>query len=101
MITVDQIVDEDSASPTVQDVERAGIQADHLHICQFENNNAPGFNIVTEGIQRYADQAPGIITKRWEAEKLNRGRQKEEDIKEIEMFYAGMWPFDIHLEKHD
>lgn len=91
MLTLDQMVDENSASPTVQDVERAGIQADHLHMCQFENENAPGLNVMMDGIQRYAYQARGIITNRWEAEKLNRGRQKEEDIKEIEMLYAGMW----------
>ena len=64
-----QIVDETSASPTVQDVERAVIQADHSHMCKFESENSPGFDLVAEGIQRYADEAPAIIKARWETEK--------------------------------
>lgn len=89
ILTLVQIVDEDSASPTVQDVERAGIQADHSHMCKFENENAPGFDLVVEGIQRYADQAPGIITGRWEAEKRERGMRRDADITEMSRLYPG------------
>ena len=37
-------------------------------MCKFENDNAPGFDLVAEGIQRYADDAPETILGRWEAE---------------------------------
>ncbi|KAL8751221.1 MAG: hypothetical protein Q9184_006133 [Pyrenodesmia sp. 2 TL-2023] len=46
------IVDETSASPSYQDVERGVIQADHSHMCKFENDNAPGFDLVAEAILR-------------------------------------------------
>ena len=52
VLTTTQIVDEESASPTVQDVERAGIQADHSHMCKFESDSAPGFDLVAEAVQR-------------------------------------------------
>ena len=77
------MVEEESASPTVQDVERAGIQADHSHMCKFENDNAPGFDLVVEGIQRYAEAAPYTIKPRWEAEKDERANQRRFDANEL------------------
>ncbi|KAL8686933.1 MAG: hypothetical protein Q9218_006757 [Villophora microphyllina] len=77
------IVDETSASPTVQDVERAVIQADHSHMCKFENDSAPGFDLVAEGIQRYAEEAPATITPRWETEKKERLAAKQAQAAEI------------------
>ncbi len=78
-----QVVDEESASPTVQDVERAGIQADHSHMCKFESENAPGFDLVAEAIQRYAEEAPDWIKGRWAAEVKERVIQKEAAAEEL------------------
>ncbi|KAL8723144.1 MAG: hypothetical protein Q9225_000485 [Loekoesia sp. 1 TL-2023] len=39
------VVDEDSAAPVIQDVERAGIQQDHVHMCKFDSERAPGFDL--------------------------------------------------------
>lgn len=82
-----QIVDETSASPTVQDVERAVIQADHSHMCKFENENAPGFDLVVEGIQRYAEDAPAKIKRNWDAENQERTAAKQAEAAEL---YSGM-----------
>ncbi|KAL8753236.1 MAG: hypothetical protein Q9184_005482 [Pyrenodesmia sp. 2 TL-2023] len=71
------IVDEISASPVLSDVERATIQQDHAHMCEFANRSSPGFDLVTEGIQRYASQAPSIIRSRWEYEKSEQHSRKE------------------------
>jgi len=79
----DFIVDEDSASPTIQDVERAVIQADHSHMCKFEDDGAPGFDLVAEGIQRYAGEAPATIASRWESEKASRMAKKKAEVEEI------------------
>ena len=81
-----QIVDETSASPTVQDVERAVIQADHSHMCKFENENAPGFDLVVEGIQRYAEDAPAKIKRNWDAENHERTTAKQAEAAEL---YSG------------
>ena len=82
-----QIVDETSASPTVQDVERAVIQADHSHMCKFENENAPGFDLVVEGIQRYAEEAPAKIKRNWDAENQERTTAKQAEAAEL---YSGI-----------
>lgn len=70
-----QIVDETSASPTVQDVERGVIQASHSQMCKFDDYNSPGFELVCEAIQRYAGGAPAAIKNRWALEKDTRERE--------------------------
>lgn len=77
------IVEEESAAPVIQDVERASIQQDHAHMCQFENNQSPGFNLVTEAIQRYAAAAPKKIKADWQLEQAKRGATKEAQVKEL------------------
>ncbi len=102
------VVDEDSASPTVQDVERAVIQADHSHMCKFESDGAPGFDLVAEGIQRYAEEAPAIITSRWESEHAERIAKKRSEIEEIlpgefrsHAWYQEKWQHHCYrLQKH-
>lgn len=71
-----QIVDETSASPTVQDVERGVIQASHSQMCKFDDDNSPGFELVYEAIQRYASEAPAAIRNRWTLEKDIRERER-------------------------
>lgn len=82
-LTSVQIVDEESASPTVQDVERAGIQADHSHMCKFESDSSPGFDLVAEGIQRYSEDAPSTIKTRWQLEKDIGNVQRKADAAEL------------------
>ena len=77
------IVDEASASPTVQDVERAAIQADHSHMCKFENMEAPGFDLVVEAILRYASAAPDMIKSRWTEEEAASSARRQAMIQEI------------------
>ena len=81
--TLKYIVDEESASPTVQDVERASIQADHSHMCKFESDAAPGFDLVAEGIQRYAGEAPAVIAPRWVQEMDARVALKKATVEEL------------------
>lgn len=81
--TMQYIVDEESASPNIQDVERASIQQDHSHMCKFENQSSPGFFMVAEGIQRYAGEAPDLIVKRWASEKKSLLDKKKAEIDEL------------------
>ena len=46
------IVDEESAAPDLPGVERMGIERDHSHMCKFEDDNAPGYDVVAEAIKR-------------------------------------------------
>lgn len=77
------IVNEESASPNIQDVERASIQQDHSHMCKFENDSAPGFDLVTEAIQRYAYQAFDTIVSRWNADRAEQQKRKEAEAEEL------------------
>ena len=79
----DFIVDEESASPTIQDVERAVIQKDHMQICKFEDSGDPGFQLVTEAIQRYASEATETIGPRWDLEKANRLAKRRAEAEEL------------------
>jgi hypothetical protein len=81
--TLQYIVDEVSASPDIQNVERAGIQQDHSHMSKFENENAPGFSLVTEAIQRFAGEAPEKIDIRWYSEVAERRTGKEAEVEEL------------------
>ncbi|KAL8903338.1 MAG: hypothetical protein Q9207_003989 [Kuettlingeria erythrocarpa] len=77
------IVDETSASPSYQDVERGVIQADHSHMCKFENENAPGFDLVAEAILRYAGEAPNTIPQRWTVERKERSTMMQAEAAEL------------------
>lgn len=74
---MDMIVDEESASPNAPDVERSVIQQDHRHMSKFENDSAPGFDLVADALQRYADEAPGVVAIRWQHEQAERLTHKK------------------------
>ncbi|KAL8893330.1 MAG: hypothetical protein Q9192_005376 [Flavoplaca navasiana] len=69
------LVDEPSAAPVIRDVERAGIQRDHSHMCVFENKDSPGFTLVVDAIQRYAAEAFEPIRRRWVIESDEKHRR--------------------------
>ena len=77
------VVDEDSAAPVIEGVERMGIERDHSHMCKFESEGAPGYDVVAEAIMRYADDAPKLIRPRWEEEHRIRELEKQGAAKEI------------------
>ena len=57
-------------------------------MCKFENDSAPGFAIVVEGIMRYAEDAPASIKSQWETEREERDAQKKATAKAI---YPGLF----------
>ena len=93
------VVDEESAAPDVPGVERMGIERDHSHMCKFEDEDAPGYDVVAEAIQRcvvllrnqasaygedrYVANAPSLIKSRWIAEERVRQYESEGRAGEI------------------
>ena len=77
------VVDEDSAAPVIEGVERMGIERDHSSMCKFENESAPGYDVVAEAIQRYADEAPRVIRARWNEERQIRALERGEAAREL------------------
>ncbi|MCJ1401112.1 hypothetical protein MMC11_004324 [Xylographa trunciseda] len=74
------IVDEELAAPLDMDCERAGIMADHVHMCQFDDKGSPGFIFVVEAIRRCAKDSVEVINARWVAEhELVRNKPESSD----------------------
>jgi hypothetical protein len=46
------VVEEDSAAPVIEGVDRMGIEKDHSHMCKFEDESSPGYDVVAEAVQR-------------------------------------------------
>jgi len=77
------VVDEDSAAPVIEGVERMGIERDHSNMCKFETENSPGYDVVAEALQRYAGDAPQLVATRWEEEKRIREFERQGAAREI------------------
>ena len=77
------VVDEESAAPIIQDVERTSIQQDHAHMCQFESECSPGFCVVTETIKHYAAEAPKKIRADWQSERAEADLRTEAQVREL------------------
>jgi protein SERAC1 len=52
-------------------------------MCKFESDNAPGYEVVAEAIQRYATEAPSLIRERWNEEHRIRDYEREGAAREI------------------
>ena len=81
--TLQFVVDGESAAPSIPDVERAGIQQSHSHMCKFENESSPGFDLVAEAIQRYSHEAPNLIEQRWKEETDQQLIRREAQAEEL------------------
>ncbi|KAJ4573123.1 hypothetical protein HRR82_006778 [Exophiala dermatitidis] len=77
------VVEEDSAAPLIQGVERMGIEKDHSHMCKFEDESSPGYDVVAATIQRYASDAPALIESRWVEEKQIADLQRQAAAREL------------------
>ena len=85
----DYIVDESSAAPMWYDTERAGIAADHSHMCKFENKDAPGFRTVVAALKRYGTDAPAVVRERNRAAAQELGAKAWLEARELVRGVAG------------
>lgn len=60
------IVDEDSAAPLWDNVERCGITATHSGMVKYKSPVDRGYRVVLEALVRYIRSAPALIQLRWE-----------------------------------
>ncbi|KAJ5493140.1 hypothetical protein N7539_001886 [Penicillium diatomitis] len=81
--TREVIVDESSAAPYFEGVERGGIEADHSHMCKFDDENSPGYEVVAEAILRYSREAPSVIADRWIEERKTRSQERQAKAREL------------------
>jgi hypothetical protein len=77
------VVDELSAAPMVDGVERMGIEADHKAMCRFTDEHAPGYVAVAEAILRYSGEAVKAIPTRWNDERARQRAELDAEIKRL------------------
>ncbi|KAL4926264.1 LipA and NB-ARC domain protein [Aspergillus undulatus] len=81
--TREVIVDESSAAPYADGVERMGIEADHSHMCKFDDEASPGYEAVAVALMRYSRDAPATIQERWNEEERTRMITRTQKAREI------------------
>ena len=93
------VVDESSAAPVWDDVERCGIAATHPGMVKFKSSTENGYRVVAGALLRYIRDAPRTIDTRWENDLryLTTEHQREAEILlESPMQYpshgGGSWP---------
>lgn len=73
------VVEEDSAAPAWDHVERCGIMATHSGMVKMRSKVDHGYRVVLEALERYTRVAPGLIKSRWQNDlKLLATERKEE-----------------------
>ncbi|KAL4785698.1 hypothetical protein BJX76DRAFT_366768 [Aspergillus varians] len=81
--TRELIVDETSAAPYADGVERMGIEADHSNMCKFDDEASPGYEAVAVALLRYSRDAPATIQERWNEEERTRMIIRTQKAREI------------------
>lgn len=82
------IVDQESASPLLRDVQYFGIEATHSDMCKFESKNSPGYLNVSTTIKSWVQECLPVIQSRQEEERIKRQRDKEAQAKELLGIYG-------------
>ncbi|KAI9687022.1 MAG: hypothetical protein M1822_002432 [Bathelium mastoideum] len=75
------IVDESSAAPPWDNVERCGLMSDHSGMVNFKSPADPGYRVILEALTRYIRLSPSLIRSRWEnaRKSIEIERQREVD----------------------
>jgi hypothetical protein len=77
------IVDQDSAAPVWDNVEKCGIMGTHSTMAKFESNRDKRFRPLLEAICRFAKAAPTLIRTRWVNEKISISRERQQQAEEL------------------
>ncbi|KAF2647561.1 TPR-like protein [Lophiostoma macrostomum CBS 122681] len=76
-----RVVDQDSAAPAWDNVEKCGILATHSGMTKFSSHSDRAYRPVLEALTRYARRAHALVQARWDNDEdlLARERQREAD----------------------
>jgi hypothetical protein len=78
------IVSSDSAAPSLPDIQKAGIAANHSDMVKFDGPSAPGWRMVVAALQTCADGAPDFIRQRVDSTaRLIAQERREEALENI------------------
>jgi hypothetical protein len=78
------IVEQDSAAPAWDDVEKCGMVATHATMTRFATMSDPRFRPLLEAISRYVKNAPTVIRQRWKDDAemmIHKGQQAIDELR--------------------
>ena len=84
------IVPRESAVPPWTNIEQAGIDADHSHLCKFSSTGDPGFRLILAALKRYIRLAPEVIRERWSEDRKLLKREIELEAAELMRVDSGL-----------
>jgi hypothetical protein len=70
------IVDEESAAPAWNDVEKCGLRATHSGMAKYGHAEDYGYQLISEALKRYSSDAPDHIRVRWQNSARSSGGHK-------------------------
>lgn len=104
------VVEESSAAPILDNTERSGIDATHSRMVKFSKQNSSSYRTIIAALSRYCNEAPKVISRRWEValEMLARARSNEAfelagsafDIRDNHIFSHKKDPLEKPCNKH-
>lgn len=96
------VVDESSAAPAWEDVERSGIAGNHSEICKFAHGNHGGLKLILSACRRGCREAPNIVRNRWIDDRARMKEERKQEAQELIRHDSGlaedMDPLHIHNE---
>ncbi|KAK2873829.1 hypothetical protein FQN49_002033 [Arthroderma sp. PD_2] len=95
------IVEESSAAPVMDGVERMGIEADHGSMCRYFDENSPGYDTVTEAVRRYSSDAAPLIAARWRQAKREYHLAMQDGLQVQQLTSGGGSALDLPSDTHD
>jgi hypothetical protein len=88
---LDFIVEQSSAAPIIDNTERSGIHATHSSMVKFSRTDCSSFRTVIAALNRYCQEAPGKIARRWDQALAALAQARSNEALEL----VGL-AFDVH-----
>jgi hypothetical protein len=88
--TLGYVVAQDSADPGWENAERAGISANHSHMCKFTSASQDGFKLVLSACRRYVQKAPQVVLARWQEDRGRVERERKQEAAELLRHDSGL-----------
>lgn len=77
------IVDQDSAAPAWDNVEKCGILAAHSNMTKFGSHSDPKYRPILEALSRYVRHAHTLIQSRWDNDLRSIAMERQQEVEEL------------------
>lgn len=77
------MVDQDSAAPPWDHVEKCGLMATHSTMTKFSNESDHRYRTILEALSRYVKHAPPLIKSRWDNDLKSIARDRQQEVEEL------------------